>query len=133
MFHNNSFKFISQISFANKFVIILHCIFSTSNLFSVKFDKNSFQFMTEVKLMIKICEKFKFVKNSICDKNLNLHSESVISFHFVNLFSETVLLLFFQDLWHSISITVLLRIWFSLLLYLQFFRKQPTRIMFESI
>ena len=70
----------------------MHCIFSASNLFSVKFDKNSFQFVT------KFSEKFKFVKNSICDKNLNLFSESVISFHFVNRFSDTASLLFFQDL-----------------------------------
>ena len=79
-------------------MILLHCIFSASNLFSVKFDKNSFQFVTKIQFVTKFSEKFKFVKNSICDKNLNLFSESVISFHFVNRFSDTASLLFFQDL-----------------------------------
>ena len=71
-------------------LILLHCIFSASILFSVKFDKNSFQFVTNIQFVTKICEKFKFVINSVRDKNSNFFSESVISFHFVNLCLETL-------------------------------------------
>ena len=45
--------------------------------------------------MTKVCEKFKFVINSIRDKNSNFFIESAISFHFVNLFSDTAAWLFF--------------------------------------
>ena len=103
-------------------LILLHCMFSASNLFSRKFEKNSFQFET------KICEKFKFVINSTRDKNSNFFNESVISFHFVNLFSDSA-----SWLYQSVTNNLEIDQGFSLLLYLKFFRNQPTGIAFESI
>ena len=66
----------------------MYCIFSASNLFSAKFDKNSFQFVTNIQLVTKICEKFKFEINSVLDKKSNFFSESVITF--INLCLETL-------------------------------------------
>ena len=62
---------------------------------------NSFDGFLKVFLileMTKVCEKFKFVIISVRDKNSNFFIESVISFHFVNPFSDTASWLFFQDL-----------------------------------
>ena len=106
-------------------LVLSHCIFSASKLFSEKFNKNSFQFKT------KICEKFKFLINSICDENSNLFSESVICLVTLRpvVFSRLVTLYQYQSVTNTLEIDK----GFSLLLYLQFFWKQPTGIVFELI
>ena len=58
--------------------------------FCVKFDKNSLQFVANIQFVTKVCEKFKFVINSVRDKTSNFFRESVISFHFVNQCLETL-------------------------------------------
>ena len=83
-------EFTSQIIFTKEFLPYYCITFSASHLFSVKFEKNSFQFVTNIQFLTKICEKFKFVINSVRDKNSNFFRESVISFHFVNLCLETL-------------------------------------------
>ena len=52
---------------------------------STKIDSNS---LTNIQLVTKICEKFKFKINSVRDKNPNFFSESVITF--INLCLETL-------------------------------------------
>ena len=58
--------------------------------FCVKFDKNSIQFVTNIQFGTKICEKLKFMINSVRDKSSNFFIESAMSFHFVNLCLETL-------------------------------------------